>query len=181
MVFLVCKIINEWNKIYKPKTAWRAEVLWELSRSFGPPRRGAGAHPGLDWVLSNSHFVVHYVTLFLWLNVCMRQDWSLVFCKAPQQMKPWLLEEISLGIYLLTLLGSPKLTELPGIRARMYLCFLNSVGLGWAKGGVLLWFGFGACSAVCFVSEMWILSGWWDVMAADPRARWEGTWVMWTL
>lgn len=85
------------------------------------------------WVLSNSHFVVHYVTL--WLNVCMRQDWSLVFCKAPQQMKPWLLEEISLGIYLLTLLGSPKLTELPGIRARMYLCFLNSVGLGLAKGG----------------------------------------------
>lgn len=28
-------------------------------------------------------------------------------------------------------------TELPGLRARIYLCFLNSVGLGLAKGGIV--------------------------------------------
>lgn len=62
----------------------------------------------------------------------------------------------------------------------MYLCFLNSGGLALPKG-LLLGFGVGALWTVCFMSEMWILSGWWDVMAADPRARCGDAWTMWTL
>lgn len=55
-------------------------------------------------------------------------------------MKP-LLEEISLGIYLLTLLGSPKALSSRD-KAWIYLCFLNSGGLPLAQGviaGIWVW------------------------------------------